>query len=245
MWPSTSCCTERGSQFGIWPATAVISPKLNEPRPRSMRMRRRAARRSLRIRRRRPLATGAGLLRLRPNKRRILALDAQEGLLRRRVHTPGALDGNEDAPAGGYAPVERHGHVPTAAEQPRRSRGSARADPGLVGSARGRAPKIADDERGVPARVDDEAAARERDRARARLREDRRDALLPRERRITAVELARERRRPDAERDRRTGCDRSRRDGRDRPAGTQRDDVGALAPRLVQDARAQLRRRLR
>src|SRR5438309_5114051 len=107
MCPSTSCGTARGSQLGIWPATAVISPKLNDPRPSRTRIRSRAERRSLRIRRRRPFEAGAGLLRLRPNKRRILALDAQEGFLRRSVHAAGALDGDEDTAAGRHGLVER------------------------------------------------------------------------------------------------------------------------------------------
>src|SRR5437588_8684900 len=169
MWPSMSCWTERGSQLGIWPATAVIKPKLNEPSPSSTRMRRRAASRNLRIRRRRPFEAGAGLLRLRPNKRRILALDAQEGFLRRSVHAAGALDGDEDTAAGRHGSVERHGDVPAAAEQSSRPGSSSAADPGLVGAARRRALQIAHDERGLAARGDDEPAARERDRARARL----------------------------------------------------------------------------
>src|SRR2546421_8399604 len=103
MWPSTSCGTCLGSQFGIWPATAVMSPKLKDAAPSSRRISRRAARRSLRIRRRRPFAAGAGLLRLRANKRRILALaavlDAKEGSPRRRVDTSRALLGDQDARA--------------------------------------------------------------------------------------------------------------------------------------------------
>src|SRR5438552_151525 len=112
MWPSTSCGTCLGSQFGIWPATAVISPKLNDARPSSMRIRRRAARRTLRIRRRRPFEAGAGRLLLRPNKRPILALDAQKRLLRRRVDPARLLHGDEDARAGLHRALERHGdHV--------------------------------------------------------------------------------------------------------------------------------------
>src|SRR5690242_15873786 len=53
MWPSTSCGTWRGSQFGIWLATAVIRPKLNDARPSRKRIRSSAKRRGLRIRRRR------------------------------------------------------------------------------------------------------------------------------------------------------------------------------------------------
>src|SRR5689334_21861890 len=53
MCPSTSCGTWRGSQFGIWLATAVSRPKLNDARPSRKRIRTSVKRRSLRIRRRR------------------------------------------------------------------------------------------------------------------------------------------------------------------------------------------------
>src|SRR5918994_247574 len=89
MWPSTSRLTRPGSQFGIWLATAVISPNVNDPRPRRRRRSRRVARRSLRLFRRRPLDGGAPLLRLRRSKRLILALygvpDRDEWGLRRGV----------------------------------------------------------------------------------------------------------------------------------------------------------------
>src|SRR6266511_5175602 len=73
MCPSTSCGTRPGSQFGIWLATAVISPNVNDASPRRNRIRRRARRRSLRTLRRRPFEAGAGALRLRQDKRLILA----------------------------------------------------------------------------------------------------------------------------------------------------------------------------
>src|SRR5436190_1618676 len=89
MWPSTSWGTCRGSQFGIWLATAVIRPKLNDATPSNRRSRRRTARRSFLIRRRCPFEAGAGLLRLRRSKRTILALsavlDGQERTARRSV----------------------------------------------------------------------------------------------------------------------------------------------------------------
>src|SRR3954447_9693168 len=135
MWPSTSCRTCLGSQFGICPATAVISPKLNDASPSSTRIKRRAARRSLRIRRRCPFEAGAGLLRLRPSKRPILALDAQNRLLRRRVDAAGLLHGHEDACAGPHLTPEWHGDVASAGEEPGRLRWAADADPCLVGAA--------------------------------------------------------------------------------------------------------------
>src|SRR5439155_14743408 len=120
MWPSTSCGTCLGSQLGIWPATAVMSPKLNDARPSSRRISKRAARRSFRIRRRRPFAAGAGLLRLRPNNRRILALtavfDAQEGSLGRRVDASCPLLRDEDACAWMNRPLEWDGDDLAAAE---------------------------------------------------------------------------------------------------------------------------------
>src|SRR5512141_1286396 len=71
MWPSICRGTRAGSQFGIWLATAVIRPNVNDVTPRSARMRRMTASRSLRILRR-----PAPALRLRLNKRRTLALSA-------------------------------------------------------------------------------------------------------------------------------------------------------------------------
>src|SRR2546423_13077436 len=135
MWPSTSCGTCLGSQFGIWPATAVISPKLNDASPSSRRIRRRAARRSLRIRRRRPFAAGTGLLRLRPNKRRILALDAQEGLPRRRVDAASLLHRHEDARARLDGSLERNGDMGATVEDAGPPGWAAGTDPGLVGPA--------------------------------------------------------------------------------------------------------------
>src|ERR1041385_7205296 len=110
MWPSTSCGTCRGSQFGIWLATAVSSPKLNDARLSSSRIRRTTAKRSFRILRRRPFDAGAGRLRLRRSKRRILALDAQNRLLRRRVDAAGTLLRDEDAGPGLNRALERKGH---------------------------------------------------------------------------------------------------------------------------------------
>src|SRR5437868_12776170 len=150
MWPSMSCWTERGSQLGIWPATAVIKPKLNEPSPSSTRMRRRAASRNLRIRRRRPFETGAGLLRLRPNKRRILALDAEERLLRRSVRAACLLDRDQHGCGPGQASGEEHGAVLRAARERPGSRGApTRGDPGFVGAAGRRRRKALHDQDGI------------------------------------------------------------------------------------------------
>src|SRR5215470_16917466 len=97
MCPSTSCGTCLGSQLGIWLATAVISPKLNDARPSRKRMRTSVRRRSLRIRRRR--------------KRRILAsgavLDAQERLGRRNVRAAVLFHGHEDRRAAWNGPFEQ------------------------------------------------------------------------------------------------------------------------------------------
>src|SRR5439155_9926329 len=72
MWPSTSCCTRAGSHVGIWLPIAVTIPNANEAKPRTRKMRSRRRSRSLRILWRRPLS-GASSLRLRRNKRPILA----------------------------------------------------------------------------------------------------------------------------------------------------------------------------
>src|SRR5947207_9012948 len=85
MCPSTSRGTWPGSQLGIWPAIAVTIPDAKEAHARSARIRSTRRSRSLRILCRRPFA--ASSVRLRRNKRRILALsgggiDLYEGLVR-------------------------------------------------------------------------------------------------------------------------------------------------------------------
>src|SRR5919201_5706375 len=109
MCPSTSRWTWAGSQFGIWPATAVIIPNENEEKASRPRIRRRRARRSLRILRRCP--PGAAGLRLRPSKRRSLGRrrvpDDHERLLRRGVDTAVLLLGHHHRGAVGNGPVER------------------------------------------------------------------------------------------------------------------------------------------
>src|SRR5262249_28121619 len=178
MCPSTSCGTRRGSQFGTWLATAVISPKLNEARPSTKRMKTSARRRSLRIRRRR--------------KQGILALDAQKRLLRRRVDAARALDRDQHARARPDRPLERNGDERPAAEGAGRLRRAAGADPRLIGLPPGRLLQVIHDEGSPPVLRNDQHAASERDRARARRSQDRRDLLFARELLRPPVELARQ-----------------------------------------------------
>src|SRR3954447_14947650 len=200
MWPSTSCGTWRGSQFGIWLATAVISPKLNDDTPSRRRSNRMVRRRSLRIRRRRPFEAGAGVLRLRRSKRTILALNAEERLLRRRVHAAAAFLGDEHARPWFHRAFERDGDDAAAVEGSRGPGRSAGADPRLVGLPERRRVQVAHDERRLAVLRYDELSPCERDRPRARSREDRGDPLLLRELGVPPVELARQPRGPAPER---------------------------------------------
>src|SRR5512133_880183 len=245
MWPSTSWGTCRGSQFGIWLATAVIRPKLKDASPTSRRMSRRTARRSLRIRRLRPFGAGAGLLRLRRNKRRILALggvlDGQEWLARGSIRTAVPLDREHYGGLLRDAPGEQH-HADVAATVERAGRLGAPAagDPGLIRPAGACRSETVHDEHGIAGGRDDErpAVVRERIAPGARVAQNGRDPLLVVQRLRPAIELVRQGRRPDAQHD---GCDggdcRGRCDGND-PARPERYDVGALAASLLQDARA-------
>src|SRR5262249_46325869 len=182
MCPSPSCGTRRGSQFGTWLATAVISPKLNDARPRTKRMRTSARRRSLRIRRRR--------------KRGILALDAQKRLLCRRVDAARALDRHEHARTRPHRALERYCDDLPAAEGAGPLRRPAGADPRLVRLPLRRLPQVVEDEGGLAALRDDENAASERDRAGARRSQDRSDLLLAPELLRPPVELVRQSCRP-------------------------------------------------
>src|ERR671922_964874 len=167
MCPSTSCGTRPGSQFGIWLATAVIRPKTKEVRPRRKRMKRSAARRSLRIFRRRRLEPGAWALRLRRNKRRILALGGvlhpHEGLARRSLGAPGALLGDHHQSPVRDATLERHRHDLAAVEQAGGLWRIPGRDPRLVGSARAGRSELPEHERALSVPRYDECPALERD----------------------------------------------------------------------------------
>src|SRR6185503_17036667 len=136
MCPSTSRGTCAGSQVGIWLATAVISPNVNDATPTKRRMTRRAVRRSFRILRRCPFEAGAGGLRFRPSKRRILALsgvpDDDERLARWALASAGRLFGDHHSGSFGHGPVEGDRHGAAALEEARRLGSPLGGDPGLV-----------------------------------------------------------------------------------------------------------------
>src|SRR6185437_16292416 len=136
MCPSTSRGTCAGSHVGIWLATAVISPNVNDATPRKRRMTRRAVRRSFRILRRCPFEAGARVLRFRRSKRRILALsgvpDDGERLARRALAPAGRLFGDHHGGSFGNGPVEGDRHRTPTLEEPRRLGSALGGDPGLV-----------------------------------------------------------------------------------------------------------------
>src|SRR6266571_2738377 len=140
MWPSSARGTRVGSQFGIWLATAVISPKVNDASPRRPRMRMSARRRSFRILRRRPFEAGSGLLRLRRSKRRILALrgvlDSNEGLTRGGVRSACTLQRDHHERPVRNGTLQWNGDDVPAVEQTRGPGRAAVGHPCLVGLAR-------------------------------------------------------------------------------------------------------------
>ena len=132
--------------------------------------------------------------------------------------------------------------TPGSLEEPRPLRDAVLEDPDLVVLPGGRGGELPHDERGVPVRRHDEVGlpAVAPEGARVRVAEHGELAL-------GSVEVARERRRPDAEPDRRHRCDgRDRGQCRDEEAGPpQRHDVRPLAARLLEDPSAQRRGRHR
>src|SRR5919201_7009075 len=217
MCPSTSRWTWAGSQFGIWPATAVIIPNENEEKASRPRIRSRRARRSFRILRRCP--PGAADLRLRPSKRRILdpwpgggrALrprgvpHGHERHLRGRVDAPVLLLGHHHGGAVRDGPVERdRGDCFAALECASGLRAAALGDPGLVRLPPRRVLEPREDESALAGGGDDEAAAAALDLETAcgRIAEDRRGALLREAFPARPIQAVRERRRPDRKSDR-------------------------------------------
>src|SRR5919204_3589137 len=156
MCPSTSCGTRAGSQFGIWPATAVIRPKVNAAVPRTRRRRRRATRRSFRILRLCPFGTATPVRRLRRNKRRILALDVlnrdERPACRSRYAAVLLLCDHHRRPVGNE-PLQVHENETAAAVE--RSGGlrlRAARNPSLVRSAHGSPAETIEHERAVTPR---------------------------------------------------------------------------------------------
>src|SRR4029453_8085353 len=182
MWPSTSRGTRDGSPVGIWLATAVIRPNVNEEIPRKRRSRRSAVRRSLRILRRRPLEPAASVVRLRRSKRSMLALRAvphdHKRAGRRRVSSAAWLLRHHDGGTRRNRLIKWKRDRIASSEEPRRFGRAFSRDPGFVrlpGAGRIEAPQH---ESGGAVRSGAGRPAREGPLAGAGRCEDLRDSLL-------------------------------------------------------------------
>src|SRR3954467_15309138 len=191
MCPSTSRGTRAGSQVGIWLATAVISPNVNDATPTKRRMTRRAVRRSFRILRRRPFEAGARVLRFRRSKRRILALSGVphdgERLARRALAPSGRLLGDHYRGSFGHGPVEGDRHRTAALEQAGRFGSALGGDPGLVRTTVPGGGEVSEHEGRLAVRRDDKGSAREGNRPGSGPGKDLRHPFLPRQAGLAAI----------------------------------------------------------